>query len=192
MARNLMIFSHTTPTYRYNITDYEEILQSDFTKYGIGMSIYDEATNKSVLILPSSIGSTNVSYFSYTNCDVYQENSYCKNLGNGSFQVTIPRLVGLVPPGSYNFAMFIFKYNLLTPTNTILLNGVIDDPIIQDGVTEYSMIVIDYGSLEIVDAHIPILTDTERLMKLNVNPLSSTTKDSRAATSSDNDHMTII
>lgn len=156
MARTLSVYLNSTPTYQYNVTDYLEA-GINIEEYGIGMSIYDSETENSVHILPETIG-TSVTFveniFSEENVTVYRNNRYCRNLGEGKFSITIPRILSLVGEGSYSFCVFIFKYETLNPRQ------VINDTLVGANIL-YSMLVLDYGSFDMNNGYLPVLIDTK-------------------------------
>ena len=160
--RTLEVIRGTTPTFLFQITDADSS-GVNIDDMGICMTIYDEIVDgvfTKNTIVPLNLNGSIVDYFNREadNGNVvtqYQDDLYCRNLGNGLFAITLPYSL-LITGETVPYQVFLFKMEQLSIATRDTGAAVDNEKTGVDIIParyHFMIIPIDTGNIEFIDSY---------------------------------------
>jgi len=158
-TRELSAYVNSTPTYIFRITDAASS-GVDIASLGVMMVIKFGETNFKYRYLTS----VRSRMLSITESEYWCDPSYCRNLGGGSFAVTVPLWKLQAEPSldssMISYQVFLYSTGVLT-TPGLQAIGADGGIVITPGLVAYHNILIDEGTISLLSSTFPKLVDAE-------------------------------
>ena len=174
MSRVLTVYERSTPTYLFNITDYNSS-GVDLTGMKAMMCLKITDASSTPAVCYRYVIDSFDSEFTYNEENTWADPTYCRNLGNGMFAITVPfwRYGGTVSSIEYQ----VFLYGNVTEAGRATN---IDGTLITGGRVRHHNILIDSGTIEVEDSLFPLTSSARVAQTLHGTGLINVQDASRA------------